>query len=52
MGIKTFIEGKTNLNYILINSYFIIRHELVSVKPKTNDHLKLIRHFEDNYGVK
>lgn len=38
--------------FLFIYKYFNIRHELVRVLPKTNEHLRLIRHFEDNYGVK
>ncbi|CAF1095531.1 unnamed protein product [Adineta ricciae] len=33
------------------NNHFYKGHELIRVLPKTNEHLRLIHHFEDNYGV-
>ncbi|UJR29870.1 hypothetical protein I4U23_017418 [Adineta vaga] len=33
------------------NNHFYKGHELIRVLPKTNEHLRLIRYFEDTYGV-
>ncbi|CAF3703656.1 unnamed protein product [Adineta steineri] len=37
--------------YCYANNHFYKGYEVVRVLPKTNEHLQLIRHFEDNYGV-
>ncbi|CAF2527240.1 unnamed protein product [Rotaria sp. Silwood2] len=37
--------------YSYANKNFYKGHELIRVLPKTNEHLQLIRYFEDNYGV-
>ncbi|CAF0950632.1 unnamed protein product [Rotaria sordida] len=42
-----FTYSYANNNY----NNFYKGHELIRVLPKTNEHLQLIRHFEDNYEV-
>ncbi|CAM4833676.1 unnamed protein product [Rotaria magnacalcarata] len=39
------------LSYSYANNHFYKGHELVRVVPKTNEHLQLIRYFEDSLGV-
>lgn len=52
MLIINFIKGKYSFDMNKKGIYILNSHELVRIIPKTNEHIQLIQHFEDSFGVR